>query len=407
MWKDLQIAWRNLWRNRKRTIITISAVVLAVVLSTFSSSMQEGTYARMIDNIVKFYSGYIQIHLPGYWESKSINDTFESDSLLEQAILSTPEITFSTPRLESFTLVSSGENTRGCALIGIDPAKEDSLTGLSRWIHQGNYLLPGDHGIILAVNLARNLGVTVGDTLILLSQGYHGASASALMPLRGILKFSSPQLNNFGAYIDLGRAREFFGAPDRSTSLVLMVKDYRQVTRAVEALDQKLEPAYSVKTWDELQPDLVNMVTGDRAGAVIMKGILYVVVGFGILGTIIMMMAERRKEMGVMIAIGMQKYRLQRILALESLYIGLIGVLIGVALSLPIVSTLVSHPIPLTGESAKVYESFGIEAVFYFSTIPKVFVNQAITVFILALVIALYPVLTIRNLKVINALRGH
>jgi len=406
MVKDIAIAWRNLWRNRKRTFITISAVVLAVLLSIFMSSMQEGTYSRMIDNMVKFYTGYIQIHHPDYWESKSINDTFAPDTTLNKAIHTNKGITLAVPRLESFALISSGENTKGCALIGIDPDKEDSLTGLSQWLYRGNYLSAGDSGIILAVNIAKNLGVDVGDTLILISQGYQGSSASALMPVRGMLKFPSPQLNGFAAYIDLDRAHEFFNATGRVTSLVLLVKDYRQVAKTAQKLRQLLEPAYGVKTWDEMQPDLVKMIEGDRAGAVIMKGILYMVVGFGILGTIIMMMAERKKEMGVMIAIGMQKYRLQRILCFESLFIGMLGVAIGVLLSIPVVLTMVSHPIPLPGEMAKVYEVFGIEAVMYFSMTPKVFINQAITIFVLSLMIAVYPLLSVRSMQVIKALRG-
>jgi ABC-type lipoprotein release transport system permease subunit len=404
--KDFQIAWRNLWRNRKRTMITIAAVVMAVILSAFMSSMQEGTYAKMIDNIVKFYSGYLQIHQPDYWELKSINESYEPSPALYKSITSCKEITLAVPRLESFTLISSGENTRGCALIGIDPVREDSLTGLSKWIVQGKFLTPGDGGILLAFNLAKNLDAQVGDTLILISQGYHGASASALMPIRGILKFPSPQLNSFGAYLDIGRAGDFFGAPGKVTSIAILVNDFHQVKKAQHDLRMKLGNAYSVKTWDEMQPDLVKMIEGDRAGAIIMKGILYLLVGFGILGTIIMMMSERKRELGVMVAIGMQKFRLQRMLCYESLCIGLFGVVIGILVSIPVIQLLVHNPVPLQGNMAKAYEAFGIEAVIYFSTIPKVFINQAITVFVITLLITIYPMLNIWRMNVIKSLRG-
>jgi len=405
MKSDWQIAWRNLWRNRKRTWITVGAVVMAVLLSTFMSSTQEGTYARMIDNIVKFYSGYIQIHNPDYWKSRSINDCFIPDSAVLQGIRSAG-ILHAVQRLESFALVSTGENTKGCALIGIDPESENSLTGLSKWIISGRYLNKGDDGILLAVNIAKNLGAAVGDTLVLLSQGYHGVSASALMTVRGILKFPSPQLNNFGTYIDLGNAGEFFGATGMVTSIALTVKDYHTVGASAQVLRTKLGANYSVKTWDEMQPDLVTMIEGDRAGAVIMKGIVYLVVGFGILGTIIMMMAERRKEMGVLVAIGMPKFRLQRIMGYESLCIGLLGVFIGVVISLPFLALMANHPVPVGGKMAETYEKFGMEAVLYFSIIPKVFMNQAITIFIVSLAITVYPWLIIRKLNIINALHG-
>ena len=404
--KDLQLAWRNLWRNRKRTVITISAVVLAVLLSSIASSMQEGTYARMIDNIVKFYTGYIQVQHPGYWESRSINDTYEPDSALNKVLESSGEILLMVPRLESFTLISSGENTKGCSLVGIDPEKEDRLTGLSRWVQQGKYLSGGENGILLAVNIAANLGVVVGDTLVLISQGYHGASASALVPLRGILKFPSPELNNVACYIDLERAREFYSAPGRITSLSLMINDYRRVNKTAQLLSRKLQPAYSVMTWDEMQPELVKMIESDRAGAVVMKGVLYLVVGFGILGTIIMMMAERRKEMGVMIAVGMQKYRLQRMLVFESLLLSMLGVIIGVLLSIPVILFFMRHPIMMPGEAGRVYESFGFEAAVYFSMAPAVLLNQALTVFIMTLLITVYPLMSVYGMKIITALRG-
>jgi ABC-type lipoprotein release transport system permease subunit len=387
-------------------LITVSAVILAVMLSTLTSSMQEGTYARMIDNMVKFYTGYIQIHHPDYWESKSINDTYQPDSLLQATIESIIEIELAVPRLESFTLVSSGVNTKGCSLIGIDPEKEDSLTGLSKWIKQGKYLEKNSKGVIIAINIAKNLGIGIGDTLILISQGYQGSSASALMPVLGILEFPSPQLNNFASYIDLRQAGEFFGASGRITSMSLMVKDYQVVKKTAQALNQKLTPAYSVKTWDEMQPELVNMIEGDRAGAVIMKGILYLVVGFGILGTIIMMLVERKKEMGVMVAIGMQKYRLQGILTYETFYMGILGVIAGTLLSIPVILYFVGNPLPLTGETGTIYESFGIEPALFFSISPFIFINQAITILVITMMISIYPLLTVSGMQVIKAIRG-
>jgi len=406
MAKDLQIAWRNLWRNRKRSVITISAVVMAVLLSTITSSMQEGTYTRMIDNMVKFYTGYIQIHHPEFWETKSINDSYEPGTNLIRDIKSTPGILLAVPRLESFTLISSGDNTKGCSLIGIDPEKEDSLTGLSKWIKKGEYLKKGSKGIIVAVNIAHNLDASVGDTLVLISQGYQGSSASALVSVDGILEFPSLQLNNFAAYIDIDHAWEFFSAPGLITSMSLMVKDYKAVNATARILENKLKPAYSVMTWQEMQPDLVKMIEGDRAGGVIMKGILYLLVGFGILGTIIMMMAERRKEMGVMVAIGMKKWRLQRILIYESLYIGMLGVLLGVLVSIPVILYFVGHPIPLTGDTGEIYLNYGIEPAMYFGISWQIFFNQALTVFIIAVMISLYPVLSVAGMKVIKALRG-
>ncbi|NJK98868.1 MAG: hypothetical protein HC905_31695 [Bacteroidales bacterium] len=197
------MAWRNLWRNKRRTLITVAAVVFAVFLSTFMSSMQEGTYSKMIENTVSFYSGYIQVHHPDYWESRSINDIYAPEKAFFDKIDGTPNVTMSFPRMESFTLLSTGEDTKAAALIGVDPVKENQMTKLAKWVEKGQYLKPGDDGLLLAKNLAQQLKVNIGDTMVLFSTGYHGATSAGLFPVKGILNFPSPQMNNIGAYVDI------------------------------------------------------------------------------------------------------------------------------------------------------------------------------------------------------------
>ncbi len=400
----VRMAWRNLWRNRRRTLITVASVFFGVLLSTFMTSMQEGTYSKMIDNVVGFYSGYIQIHHPEYWENKTIDNTFTPGDTLTRILSNHPEITSFIPRLESFTLMSYGNNTKGAALIGIDPEKENRMTRLSGWITEGAYLKPGDDGILLAVNLAKNLGVSVNDTLVLISQGYHGSSAAGLFPVRGILKFPAPAMNNLGGYIDIGVARDFFSVPGKNTSLVLMVKDYSKVNQLKNNLANAIGDRYKVMTWDEMDPLTKNMIDADRSGAYITKGILYALIGFGIFGTVIMMIAERRKEMGIMIAIGMQKSKLGFILFYETVLIGLIGVLAGFIVSLPFIWYLVGHPIPLTGETAKAYEQLGFEAAMYFSAQWVVFARQLLIIFIISLIVCIYPLVKTYRLKLTKAL---
>ncbi len=403
---NLKLAWRNIWRNRRRTIITVASIFFGVLLSTFMTSMQEGTYSKMIDNVVGFYSGYIQIHHPDYWDNKTIDYTFTPNDSLYQVLNNTPTITSYVPRLESFTLMSYGNNTKGAALIGVDPEKENKMTNLSHWIEKGTYLKPGDDGILLAVNLAKNLGVDVNDTLVLISQGYHGVSAAALFPVRGILKFPAPTMNNLGGYIDIRAAQNFFSVPGKYTSLVIMVNDYAKVNSTKNHLVSQLGDRYEIMTWDEMDPLTKNMIDADRSGAYITKGILYALVGFGIFGTIIMMIAERRKEMGIMVAIGMQKSRLSKILFYETSLIGLAGVVAGFVISFPLILYLVYHPIPLTGETAKAYEQFGFEAAMYFSAKWFIFARQVLIIFVITITVYIYPLVKTYHLKLTKALRS-
>ena len=406
MKKNLIMAWRNLWRNKRRTLITVASVFFGVLLSTVMSSMQEGSYSSMIDNIVKFYSGYIQIHQEDYWENKTINNTFVPTDSLKTRIKEVPEITNMAPRLESFALASSEKITRGSMVIGIDPEAENKVTELKKWVEKGHYLKPNDNGVLVAVDLAKYLNLNVGDTLILLSQGYHGISAAGKYPIRGILKFPSPDLNKQTIYMEIRHCQNFYSADDMVTSLVLMIEDQYHLNKAMKQLKAEISAPYSVMSWSEMQPELLQYVDADRAGGKVMKGILYILIGFGIFGTIMMMVAERRREMGVMVAIGMQRYRLAAILFFETVYIGMIGVLAGFIGSIPIIAHFYNNPIRLTGDAAETMKDMGIEPLMYFSWLPSVFYDQVIVVFIITVIVAIYPLISAQRMKVHLALRA-
>ncbi|MFW5656016.1 MAG: ABC transporter permease [Bacteroidota bacterium] len=404
--KLLIMAWKNLWRSRSRTLITVSAVFFAVVLATLMGSLQEGTYQNMIDNVVKMYSGYIQVQDTAYWDNKSINNTLEYSDDLASEVRSVNEVTRTVPRLESFTLLSYGDNTKGGAIIGVDPEIEDRMTNLSHWLHEGEFLEKNDDGLLIAINLAKSLNVGIGDTLVLISQGYHGASAAGLFPVRGILKFAAPRLNNFGVYVTLDQAQEFFSASNRLTSLIVMVDDYHKVEKVQALLEKKLEGRYEVMSWDEMSPEIVQVIESDRMGGVIMKAILYIVIGFGILGTVIMMMAERGRELGVMIAVGMKRVKLIVVLLFETLFIGFLGVIAGFIGSIPIILALKKNPVPLPEKMAEMYEIYGFEPSLFFSADERIFYSQVFVVFLITLIVSLYPVISILRLRVVNALRA-
>ena len=404
--KNIILAWRNLWRKPWRTVITSGSIFFGVLFSAVMTSMQYGSYDSMIDNVVKFYSGYAQIFTEDFHENKTINNSFVLTDSIINLIEEAPEITHYTRRLEYFTLASSNELTRGSLIIGIDPESENSVTNLQKWVNKGEYLSDKDDGVLMAIDLAKYLKVDVGDTIVLYSQGFHGVMAAGLYPVKGILKFPSPELNKQFVYMELSTAQEFFTAEERLTSVVMMVKDHNHLGPAMRFLRKYINPPFMVQSWAELQPELVQMIEGDRAGGTFMKAILYMIITFGIFGTILMMISERRRELGVMIAIGMQREKLGAILFFETVFIGLIGTLAGVLGSIPMNYYFFKNPIPLTGDAGKTMIEMGIEPFMYFSIHPSVFYTQAITVFIITLIIGLFPIYKSITLKLTNALRA-
>jgi len=404
--KTYIIAWRNLWRNKRRTLITLSSIFFGVLLAILMRSMQEGSYISMINNIVKFYSGYIQVHDKDYWENKTLYYAFQPSDSLTESLKQTEGVTLMSDRLESFALISSGENTQSAIVVGIEPYDENQITLLSKWLVEGNYLESGSRGILLAQELAANLHAETGDTIVLLSQGYYGSNEAARIVIQGILKFPSPELNKRFCYLDLGTAQEFYSAEGMITSIVIMVPDYSDVSHVLEEIRNGLSPSFTAMSWDEMQPEMVQMISGDRAGGVVMIFILYIIIGFGILGTVIMMIAERKKELAIMVAVGMQRSKLGGILFMETLYIGLIGVISGIIVSIPIVILMIHNPIPLTGAAAQAMQDIGIEPLMYFAGTPEIFVNQVITVLAITFLVSLYPLLSALGLNVIKWMRG-
>lgn len=404
--KVFKLAWRNLWRNKRRSLITMASVFFGVILSSVMTSMQYGSYDAMINNVVKFYSGYAQVFLDEYEDNKTINNTFVLSDTLDPFFSKSPDITYTTPRLEYFALASSEELTKGALVLGIEPQSEDRVTGISRWIERGAYLKPEDKGALLSIHLADFLKLTVGDTLVLYGQGFHGVTAAGLFEVKGILEFPIPEMNNQFVYLSIDQAQELFGAQERISSLIIMVQDHHDLPEAMDYLKKNLEPPLVARSWDELQPELVQMIEADRAGGVVMKLILYMVVGFGILGTIIMMIAERTRELGVTVAIGMQRHLLARIVFLETILTGLIGAFLGILGSIPIIAYYKMNPIKLTGDAAQTMVDMGIEPFLYFSWSPLVFYSQALVVLAITLVIAIYPIVRVFRFKVNAALRA-
>ena len=233
----IKLSWRNLWRNKRRTLITVASIFFGVVLSTLMSSMMNGTYQNMIDMMVKLSTGYIQIQEPEFKESRSVNNVFYPDSLLMQSIKETPHVTVVTKRVESFALLSSGANTRGGAVIGFEPLYDSKTANMRNWVSEGSFLEPGDNGVLVTANIAKSLNLGVNDTIILISQGYRGVTAAGLYPVRGILEFSTPQLNNIGVFMDVAKAQEFFHTDNMVTSLMIMVSDYTHVNRVHKTIE--------------------------------------------------------------------------------------------------------------------------------------------------------------------------
>jgi ABC-type lipoprotein release transport system permease subunit len=401
-----KIAWRNLWRNKRRTFLTISSVLFALFLALFMRAMQLGSYSQMVESAVKSTTGYIQVHEKGYWDDKSLDNTFESGDSLDNLILGIPNVTEIIPRLESFALLSSGIQTKGSVVIGTLPEIEQSVSGMKDRLIEGEYITADDRAILIAEGLARYLKVGIGDTVVILGQGYHGQTAAGAYPVKGLIRFIQPDINNSMTYIPLSLAQELYSSPGRLTSLSIMLNDPDKMRRTRDELVASAPADLEIMTWDEMLTEMVNAIEGDNVSGQFMLGILYLVMGFGILGTILMSTMERRKEFGIMVAVGMRRTKLAIIVFIETLIISIIGIIAGMLASLPFIIYFYLHPIPLTGEAAEAMIEYNMEPIMPVLLEPGYFIGQSLVVIIITMLTLIYPMTVIGRFKIVSAIKG-
>ena len=473
MKEDFKIAWRNLWRNKRRTLITSASVFFAVFFAVIMRSYQLGSYDRMIMNFIESYSGYLQVQHVKYQDNPSVDYSFDYNDTLSEAISFVSNVVSVSPHIESFALASGGTQTKGVMILAIDPEKERKfsnpenklvkyritneliarlkksanipnevitklgknigcsysskarlelelgLTGNESKLYlpeiikssevSNGFLTNEDSGVLISDRLAGYLKLTIGDTIILMGQGYHGASAAGIFPVKGIIKMPSPDIDNKLVIMTIPAAQKFFDTGGKITSLSINLtsKTHWTMNDARKKINLLLTDKNIVtKTWEELNPVLVQQIQGDSQTGIATLGMLYFIIFFGIFGTVMMMIAERTREFGVLIAIGMQKRRLKRIIAIEMILLGIQGLIAGLAASIPVILYFYYNPILLKGDLGKMMEDYGWDAVMPTAWFGPYFYWQIVVVCIMVLLATIYPLRKIGKLKEIEALRG-
>ena len=402
----VRLAWRNLWRNKRRTLIAASSIFFAVFFSVLVSSTQVGQNEYVVNSAVSYSTGHIQIHGKGYWEKRSLDESMEWDSSFAAKARLLPHVLDVVPRLETFSLIAHGAITKVTQVTGVNPSLENAMTGLGKRIVRGTSIADWRDGALVAEGLAHLLGVEVGDSLVVYGQGYEGETAAGMVRVAGIVHFPEPDLNNAMLYLPLRAAQTLFAAPGRVTAVAILLNSEDAVEEVAARLRTMVDGPYEVMTWQQMMPEIVQAVDANNGGTVIMLLTLYVVIGFGIFGTVVMMTSERRREYGLTIALGMKRWRLMYLTVLETLMVTMMGAVAGIIGSFPVVLYLYEYPIRLWGDVAKAMAAFGIEPIIPFSIDPVVFWAQALIVFGLGVLSALYPISVIRGLEPVQAMRG-
>ena len=401
----LRLAWRNIGRKRRRSTIAIVSVAFAVVISVSLRSLMLGNYDKMIEAGVK-NTGYLQVHAQDYWEDKSINDLLSDDPVTVDKIKSVSGVTSLMPRLQNVALATGAHTSKATTVNGLLPEAEDSFTRLSDRLVVGHFITDTSHQVVLAEGLANYLKLGVNDTLVLVGQGYHANLAAGQYIIRGLVKLPNPQANVNNVFMPLPLAQQFTSAPDLVSAYMIDIQDDQSATVIQESLASQLGQNYEVMTWDEMRPDIKNSQRIDTTIFTMLASCLYLIIGMGLIGTILMMALERKKEFGILQAIGLQKAQIQVVIVIEAVILGLLGIITAFAIAIPFVLYMNANPIPLTGESGKSFEAMGVEPVLQLGVKPHLFALMALIVFGIMLVSTLFPVWFVKRMKISEAIKS-
>ncbi len=270
----------------------------------------------------------------------------------------------------------------------------------------GEYLTDGDSQVLVGEGLAKSLGLSVGDDIILYGQGYRGQTAAGLYPIKGIVKFPIPALDQQLVYLPLTQAQTLYSTGDQVTAWVLHTDDLVNLEQTVNELSRTYINRAVVRDWQDLSPEMAQQIMMDKVGGIFMMYLLYGIVGFGLFATILMMTLERQREFGVMLATGLLRRKLLILIGIESAFIGVLGVVLGLILTLPVLLWFYYNPYELTGELAQAVLELGWEPVLKVLIAPWLFKEQIMLVLGLLFFCLIYPMWRIYRLDLVSALKG-
>ena len=400
-----RLAWRNLWRQPRRTWLTVGAMVFSNALLIFMISIQFSTYELMIDNTLQAFTGHIQVQAPGYKDDLKMRQVVPDVTSLASSLRRELGLETIAARAAAFALASSEERTYGLQVYGVETKFESFVSTIPGLIRDGRYLKDQDASeIVVGKVLARNLRVELGDEITLLGSGRDGSFAAAIATVVGIFDSGVPDIDRSMAEVPLGFFQDVFYMEGAGHQVVIAAPGLASVDALKVQVESLVPAGLVVHDWDALQPGLRQAIQADLSSAFFMYGVLVVLVAFSVLNTQLMSVLERTHEFGITMSLGIAPGKLGRIVFLETAFMGLVGLGLGT-----LIGGIVTEWFGYTGFSYPGMEemavNFNLPSRFYpEATLLTLFLGPSI-VFIGGMLAAIYPALRLHRLIPVEAMR--
>ncbi|MGD8368536.1 MAG: ABC transporter permease [Desulfobacterales bacterium] len=400
-----QMGWRNIWRNKRRTAVILTAVIIGVWSMIFLGALMRGMSDRMRQNGIATLTGHLQIHAAGFRKDPVIENRITSPEKVYRALAALPGDAHWAERIRVSAVASNARHSAGVTLVGIDPVREAAVSFIGDAVGQGRYLQQTDPlGIVVGEALARKFETRIGHKLVLMSQDARGEIASRAFRIVGTYRAELESTEKQFVFVHIGAAQQMLGVGDDICEVAVLLGSHRQVDETAARLRRQLPgDAYTVETWKDLLPIVQAMLQMHDSFIFIWFLAVFIAMGFGLVNTILMAVFERMREFGLMRALGMRARLVVAEVLAESFFLLVIGMAAGNFFGLLSVLALSVRGIDLSAFSAGM-EFVGMSRVVFPLLTMHDIVTANVTVFFMGLAVSLYPAIKAARISPVEAM---
>jgi len=405
---SLNMAWRNLWRHKRRTWLTATAMIFSNVLLVFMIALQFGSYDMMIENTLKAFSGHLQVQAAGYQENPKLRTSIAGISTLAARLRKALPRARVSERAAAFALASSEQRSFGIQLIGVQPLTEPLVSSIPGLVSRGRFLQGSDSSeIVIGSAMARNLKVDLGSEITLIGSGRDGSFAAGIVEVVGIFDSGLQDMDRSFAEVPLGYFQDTFAMGDHGNVITIAVDELGQVPATAQTVAERLHDrsGLEVLDWNALHPGLRQAIQADLSSGWFMYGVLIILVAFSVLNTQLMSVMERTREFGVISALGVRPRRLATLVMLETALMALIGLGIGLFLGWLLTLYFNVNGFSYPGME-EVAQRYNLPGEMYPSVTLGTMLAGPLVVFVFCLLAAVYPALRLFRLRPVDAMRA-
>ncbi len=401
----LRLAWRNVWRNRRRSLINVAAMGFGLAAIMFGQSLLISLQGQLIEKATGSITGHVRVQRSDVDESK-FPDKFMADPEPAGKLLENdPRIKVWGRRIHMTGLVSAPSASLGALICAVEPEKEKTLTDMSTYIKEGTYLDPNGKGIVMGRKIAGRLDVRLGEKVVIMAQAADGSMGAEAFRVVGLHQTGSESFDGQIVWVPLKAMQEMLGRPGQANQLAARVTDIELAEQVAADIDARL-PAGNIRaiSWKKIDREIIGIQAFQNGILTVVLIIVFMIVALGILNTQLMSLFERVREFGVLMAIGARPRWIVRLILAESLVLGAVGALLGLAIGAALIGYFGRHGLHLpVGEAFSYFLPF--PSVIYMIPAWRMHAFACVSVFVITLLASLPPALRAGRLKPAEALR--